>query len=276
MFQLFKGRVRSAELLADAKATRAEEEGQGVVQNLPMPELFERVARILLNWMCPDAPAAGFAESLFASYSLEAWLRMLLGEKGVLAWRSEEPDLPTLADVQQFLASYGKRGRGAKPFGAVVALVYIDRLRLQGVELSPLNWRPILLVALISAHKMYEDVYMTNRPFSGLLPQSSLADVSALERVFLRAVDYRLNVTATEYARYHYAVQSLPQRDEASDAEELRQRMSKLAKSKRRARRRARKAAKLPNNTMIFLTSCVLSLFGDVEPIVRMKFTPAR
>jgi hypothetical protein len=57
---------------------------------------------------------------------------------------------------------------------------------------------------------MFEDVYVANRHFVGLIESSTLQDVSALERKFLSLLDYKLHVSASEYARFYFAICKMP------------------------------------------------------------------
>lgn len=225
-----------------------------------MPELLERFARVVLDRIRDDragdesSASRRFSEENFHVDPLVVLLSKFRSRRyQERARRSQR--LPNLFDVLTFLERYNRCGRGVKSYAVLCALVYLDRMRAIDVELTTSNWRPLLFVALISAHKMYEDFYMTSRPYARVLPYTPLKNVAELERVFLQCLDYRMNVTPQEYARYHYALYSLPPLPPppisfpvpaiAQRQRELAQRELKLARLKaddwRRARRRAKK-----------------------------------
>lgn len=224
-----------------------------------VPELLERFARIVLHRIQDDcdseasSASRSFSEENFYFDPLGVWISKLgFGRHHDRTRRLRKP--PSLFDVLTFLERYNRCGRGVKSYAVLCALVYLDRLRAMNVELTKGNWRPLLCVSLISAHKMYEDFYMTNRPFARVLPYTPLKRVAELERIFLHCLDYRTNVTPQEYARYHYALYAMPPLPPpplafpaaaiAQRQRELAERERRLREQKLRDRRRYRRKAR--------------------------------
>jgi len=87
----------------------------------------------------------------------------------------------------------------------VMALVYIDRMSKTGdssVLVCDLTVHRLLLVALVMAAKVHDDVYYSNAYYAkvgGL----SIEEVNSLEASMLKLLNWKVFVSAQEYQLYH-------------------------------------------------------------------------
>lgn len=94
-----------------------------------------------------------------------------------------------------------------------MCLVYVERLmEMQGVELMPNNWRPIMLCGLLLASKVWQDLSTWNVEFASINPEFSLRSLNRLERMFLKCLRYNLYISGSVYARYYFALRSLTEK----------------------------------------------------------------
>jgi len=93
---------------------------------------------------------------------------------------------------------------------AIVALLYAERLMSQGkIAMNGRNWRPILLVSILMASKMWDDLSSWNVEFSDIFPIFTLHEINTLEKLFLHELNYNLFISGKEYARYYFALRGL-------------------------------------------------------------------
>ena len=53
----------------------------------------------------------------------------------------------------------------------VICLIYINRIiALTSIPLLPTSWRPLVLISLMVAQKMWDDKYLSNSDFSTIYP----------------------------------------------------------------------------------------------------------
>jgi hypothetical protein len=97
---------------------------------------------------------------------------------------------------------------------AVLSAIYIERL-LEGcpsVRLTSLNWQPIVVASLLLASKVWEDIHPWNMDFSGILNDVAglhlikTINLYYLESLFLKAVNWRVAVTAETYGTYYFSL----------------------------------------------------------------------
>lgn len=119
-------------------------------------------------------------------------------------------------DSSDAIFSLLQRVCGVGCFGTelvVLCAIYVERLlRLAPVCLSRENWRPIVLVALLVASKVFEDIHPWNADFAAVVHRAlglSLLQPSALyvlESRFLECLRWNASVSGEEYARYYFAL----------------------------------------------------------------------
>lgn len=92
----------------------------------------------------------------------------------------------------------------------VISLVYINRLiGVTGLALTPSNWKPITITALVLAQKVWDDTPLINADFSILYPAVNVKEINYLERKFLALLEFKLSVSPALYAQYYYELRSI-------------------------------------------------------------------
>jgi hypothetical protein len=85
----------------------------------------------------------------------------------------------------------------------VPILVYLDRICInhENFVISEKNIRRLCVVAICVSNKMFDDFYIANCCYAELLGISK-EHLNYLERVFVKLLQYDLNVTSEEYKAY--------------------------------------------------------------------------
>jgi hypothetical protein len=81
------------------------------------------------------------------------------------------------------------------------------------MPLLPTNWRPLVLVALMIAQKMWDDKYLSNADFSYIYPFFDTKQVNTLEMKFLELIQYNTHIKFSIYTKYYLELKSLVPED---------------------------------------------------------------
>ena len=92
---------------------------------------------------------------------------------------------------------------------SVVCLIYVERLMHHGVLLLAENWRPIMLSGLLLASKVWQDLSSWNIEFATIYPRFPLNNINRLERTVLKLLRWDLYISASQYAKYYFALRSI-------------------------------------------------------------------
>ncbi len=96
----------------------------------------------------------------------------------------------------------------------VICLIYINRIiALTETPLLPTNWRPLVLIALMIAQKMWDDKYLSNADFSYIYPFFDTKQVNMLEMKFLELIQYNTHIKFSIYTKYYLELKSLVPED---------------------------------------------------------------
>ena len=118
-------------------------------------------------------------------------------------------EIPTVNVIYSFLKNVFEVGQ-FHPECCVISLVYVNRLiGVTGVPLSPSNWKPITIAALVVAQKVWDDTPLINADFSILYPPLTVRDINYLERQLLALLDFKLTVSPSLYAQYFFELRSI-------------------------------------------------------------------
>mmetsp|Transcript_30121 Transcript_30121/g.33647 ORF Transcript_30121/g.33647 Transcript_30121/m.33647 type:complete len:331 (-) Transcript_30121:127-1119(-) len=121
--------------------------------------------------------------------------------------------IPSIRSITNFLAVIFRVEQLA-PEAGVMALAYVDRLTSRtGLVLQPINWRRVLIGALLIASKVWEEAAVWNADFLAVFPSVKVEDLNNLERHFLRKLNFEVTITATEYAKCYFELRSVSERD---------------------------------------------------------------
>ena len=98
-----------------------------------------------------------------------------------------------------------------QPECIIIALIYIERLASLPPHtlLTSANHIPLLLTALLTASKVWDDAASYVVDFTSVLPLLTVRQMGRLERLFVQQLQYTLYISSSEYAKYFYALRSL-------------------------------------------------------------------
>ena len=128
--------------------------------------------------------------------------------------RLDTKSVPTLAQITDFYRSIFLRSQ-MEVDCIIISLVYVERLiKMTAGALSPepANWRSVLFSCMVLASKVWDDLSMWNCDFSKIGPSGvtfSLSRTNELEVALLGALEYRVKVGASEYAKYYFLLRGM-------------------------------------------------------------------
>lgn len=92
----------------------------------------------------------------------------------------------------------------------IIALIYIERLmERKAINVNARNWIPVLVAALLTASKVWDDHSTFNGDLPAIVPVFTVQGINELERQFLGDLDYELHIPSSEYARYYFGLRAL-------------------------------------------------------------------
>jgi hypothetical protein len=130
--------------------------------------------------------------------------------------RHTDLDVPLLIEIEAFYDEFFKRSQ-MEHDTIIMSLIYVERLikETNGVLTpSPENWRSILCSCMILASKVWDDLSMWNIDFSNVsaasgLSSFSLQRINQLEIAILTSLNFRVEVPASEYAKYYFLIRTM-------------------------------------------------------------------
>jgi len=135
-------------------------------------------------------------------------------------FNSPEPvtALPSMEDIQAFIQAIFDKRRLPLEAG-IIALILLNRT---SIKLHSQNWMRMVLISLLLANKLCEDVYSVyNAKFLGLIPNLENLEINILELEFLQYLKYRLFIDTHIYLRYYAKLQKyFPIEEEEGEEEE--------------------------------------------------------
>lgn len=122
--------------------------------------------------------------------------------------------IPSLSAITDYFRSIFLRSQ-MEVECIIVSLIYIERIiKMTDGKLAPqpANWRSVLFSCMVMASKVWDDLSMWSGDFSKIAPSGvtfSLARTNELEIALLRALNYKVKVNASEYAKYYFLLRSM-------------------------------------------------------------------
>jgi hypothetical protein len=108
--------------------------------------------------------------------------------------------IPPEEDIKTFIQSIFDKRRLPLEAG-IIALILLNRT---SIKLHSQNWMRLVLISLLLANKLTEDVYSVyNAKFLGLIPNLENLEINVLELEFLQYLKYRLFIETETYLRYY-------------------------------------------------------------------------
>lgn len=143
------------------------------------------------------------------------FVRLPLGRPGaVYAMQKVEQTYarPSSKDIYTFISVLFNRAHLSSEC-SIVCLIYVERLMEKGnVPLTAQTWRPVLMCALLLAHKVWQDHACWNIEFTQVYPQFSLNAINRLEKRFLERINWQLSIKQSLYAQYYFALRSVTEK----------------------------------------------------------------
>ncbi|XP_054446571.1 cyclin-Y-like protein 1 isoform X2 [Pteronotus mesoamericanus] len=151
---------------------------------------------------------------------------------------------------------------------AITTLIYLERLLIYAeIDICPTNWKRIVLGAIVLASKYLHDLAIWNADFCNILRSITVEDMNEMERHFLDLLEFRLNVSASVYAKYYFDLRSLArdhglpsvfaplQKERAQNLEAI----SRYCKNKKLCRVAIKKSSSADNITNMQHANAILS-----------------
>ena len=97
---------------------------------------------------------------------------------------------PSLQEIYYYCKYILVTGRMEKEI-PILCLIYLDRFtRKTGLLINGGNWKRLTLISLILASKIWDDESLENVHFPQVIKELTLKEISGLEAVFLRLIDF--------------------------------------------------------------------------------------
>ena len=91
----------------------------------------------------------------------------------------------------------------------ILCLIYLERFtKKTGILIQECNWKRLTQIALILASKIWDDDSLENVHFPQVMSELSLKEISSLEAVFLRMLDFDLVIRGAEYAKFYFVLKT--------------------------------------------------------------------
>lgn len=128
---------------------------------------------------------------------------------------------PTQEDMAEYLQALYDCAKFS-PECVVFCLIYLHRLMCEtGMRLHPMNWRPLILCAILVAQKVWDDKYLTNGEFSLIYPFFVTEEINKLERKFLELIKYNVMVKAALYTKYYFELREVFKKEDEFKLQQL-------------------------------------------------------
>lgn len=117
--------------------------------------------------------------------------------------------IPKTEDIYGFIEALFNCAQ-ITPECCIIALIYINRIiALTGLSLHATNWRPLVLISLMIAQKIWEDIPLSNADFSSFYPFFDKNQINCLEMKFLEMIQYNVFVKLGSFMTFYLNLREL-------------------------------------------------------------------
>lgn len=115
---------------------------------------------------------------------------------------------PSLEELYYYCKYVIISGRMEKEI-PILCLIYLERFtKKTGILINYSNWKRLTLISLCIASKIWDDDSLENVHFPQVLSDVTLKEISGLEQVFLRLIDFDLIIRGAEYAKFYFVLKT--------------------------------------------------------------------
>ncbi|KAF9295170.1 hypothetical protein BGZ88_002680 [Linnemannia elongata] len=126
------------------------------------------------------------------------------------SYQPSERVLMSQADIFDFMRFIFDCGQNLGAENAIITLIYVERMtELGNLSFHAINWRRLLLGALILSIKVWEDLAVFNSDVCAIFEGLSVKDVNALERFSMAKLQYNVSVKRSVYAAYYFRLRDV-------------------------------------------------------------------
>ncbi|KAG0292810.1 hypothetical protein BGZ96_003660 [Linnemannia gamsii] len=126
------------------------------------------------------------------------------------SYQPTERVLMSQADIFDFMRFIFDCGQNLGAENAIITLIYVERMtELGDLSFHAINWRRLLLGALILSIKVWEDLAVFNSDVCAIFEGLSVKDVNALERFSMAKLHYNVSVKRSVYAVYYFRLRDV-------------------------------------------------------------------
>ncbi|KAF8942193.1 hypothetical protein BGZ47_006745 [Haplosporangium gracile] len=126
------------------------------------------------------------------------------------SYQPSERVLMAQADIFDFMRFIFDCGQNLSAENAIITLIYVERMtELGNLSFHAINWRRLLLGALILSIKVWEDLAVFNSDVCAIFEGLSVKDVNALERFSMAKLQYNVSVKRSVYAAYYFRLRDV-------------------------------------------------------------------
>ncbi|KAF9349081.1 hypothetical protein BGX26_012577 [Mortierella sp. AD094] len=114
------------------------------------------------------------------------------------------------SDIFDFMRFIFDCGQNLGAENAIITLIYVERMtELGNLSFHAINWRRLLLGALILSIKVWEDLAVFNSDVCAIFEGLSVKDVNALERFTMAKLQYNVSVKRSLYATCYFRLRDV-------------------------------------------------------------------
>jgi hypothetical protein len=169
------------------------------------------------------------ADSLFYCFSEESYFNELTSLETV----ENLSKMPLPGDIEIFILSL-KSLLNFSAESIVISQIYMNRLLIESEPLINIHtWRPLLLLSIILAQKMWDEGFKTNSDFAEVYSFFSTEQLNQMEMNFLNIIKYNTHVKCSLFVNFYLTLKETNKDEnieQTSVNNELKEKLKKQSK----------------------------------------------